>query len=222
MKKKKIISIILLIILTLIIIFISFTIRKMIIINDLSKKVESYVNSNNFYEKIANNMGTTTEFYRKGNNTVMFMNSTLETGEKRTFVTYTKGEKNNSYIDTGIEKVALLDSEGETLKINIIGIKSYYNNLWDLFRVAVSSSIKNGEHNGKQCYILSIGKPGEAYVEYREKETGLMLKSIQGAMVDKNGNETDMIVEYYYEFDNVDDSIFIEPDISQYRIQENN
>ena len=41
-----------------------------------------------------------------------------------------------------------------------------------------------------------------------DKETGLFLKS----------TATDDVVEREYEFDNVDDSIFVEPDISQYKI----
>ena len=36
------------------------------------------------------------------------------------------------------------------------------------------------------------------------------------------GNKTDVIVEYNYEFNNVEDSIFTEPEISEYKIQENN
>ena len=45
-----------------------------------------------------------------------------------------------------------------------------------------------------------------------EKETGLLLKT-------ETGN---LIGERTYEFDNVDDSIFVEPDISQYKIQKDN
>ena len=45
-----------------------------------------------------------------------------------------------------------------------------------------------------------------------EKDTGLCLK-----------NETGKIItERTYEFDSVNDDIFAEPDISQYKLQENN
>lgn len=43
-----------------------------------------------------------------------------------------------------------------------------------------------------------------------DKETGLFLKS----------TATGDVVEREYEFDNVDDSIFAEPDISQYKVKE--
>ena len=47
---------------------------------------------------------------------------------------------------------------------------------------------------------------------YIDKDTGLSVK-----------NEIDKIVtEREYEFNNVEDSIFVEPDISQYTLKENN
>lgn len=45
-----------------------------------------------------------------------------------------------------------------------------------------------------------------------EKNTGLMV----------NMTENTVVTEREYEFNNVDDSIFIEPDISQYTLKENN
>ena len=44
---------------------------------------------------------------------------------------------------------------------------------------------------------------------YIEKDTGLFVKEIQK----ESSNEKE------YEFDNVDDSIFVEPDISQYTLK---
>ena len=47
-----------------------------------------------------------------------------------------------------------------------------------------------------------------------------MVRSIQGTSQDENGNKSDIVVEYYYEFDNVDDSVFVEPDLTEYKIQQ--
>ena len=218
MKKKKVITIILLIVLVLVLIFLACTIRKMVIIRDLSQKVAQYENSNNYYEKITNNSGTTTEYYCKGDNAVLFLNSTSSTGEIRKLTNYFEKEKTNTYIQSGEDKIAILDSNGLPSKIMIIGLGDT-DNLWQLFQMSVSISIKNGEHNGKDCYILSLGKSNEVYIE---KETGLRIKAKEGTMTDVNENVLDTIVEYYYEFNNVDDSIFVEPDISQYKIQNNN
>lgn len=72
--------------------------------------------------------------------------------------------------------------------------------------------ISNGKLNQKECYIINDfvnpffmndNNKNEVYIE---KDTGLYIKSIMGS------NVTDR----EYEFDNVEDSIFIEPDISEY------
>lgn len=222
MNKKKIVITILLIILILIIIFLGFTIRKMIIIKDLNQKISKYVDSDNHYERIINNSSenkTVTEYYCKGENAVLFLNTTIKsTGETRKLTNYYKGEKTNTYIETGKDKVALLDSNGLPSKIMIINF-DYGNNIWNLFQIALATSIKSEEYNGKECYLFNSRMADDCYIE---KETGLILKAKYGTEVTENGNESDIIVEYYYEFDNVDDSIFVEPDISQYKIQESN
>lgn len=218
MNKKKVITIILLIVLIIIAIFLGCTIRKMIIIKDLSQKVSEYENSKNYYVKIVNSSGTTTEYYCKDDNAVLFLRTISNTGEKRNLTNYFKGEKTNTYIESGEEKIAMPNSNGLPSKITIIGLGDT-NNLWQLFTVSVATSIKKGESDGKNCYILSLGKENE---EYREIETGLRIKAKEGTRTDENGNVTDIIMEYHYEFNNVNDNIFTEPDISQYKIQEKN
>lgn len=220
MNKKKILKIILLVILIMIVIFLGFTIRKMIIIKNLSNKVSKYVNDDNYYEKIANISGSTTtitEFYCKENKAVMFLNTTTDIGEERKLMNYYKGEKVNTFIESGENKIVLLDSNGLP-KVSIVDIYCG-NNLWDLVKVAISTSIKNAEYNGKECYVLSLGDTDESYIE---KETGLRMKANEGSIIDENGNNIPIVVEYHYEFGNVNDDIFIEPDINQYKIQESN
>ena len=217
MNKKKILITTLVIILILISIFFGFTIRKMLIFKNLNQKISKYIDSDNHYEKIINNSNNTktvTEYYCKGENAVLFLNTTIQsTGETRKLVNYYKGEKTNTYIETEQDKIALLDSNGLPSKIMIINL-DYGDNIWNLFQIALATSIKSVEYNGKECYLINLGKNNYYYVE---KETGLTLKAKYGTE-----NNSDIIVEYYYEFDNVNDSIFLEPDISQYKIQTNN
>lgn len=213
MNKKKIVKIVLLVILVLILIFISCIIRKMVILKNLSEKVSQYTNSNNYYEKIVNNTGTTTEYYRKDNNTVIFI-TTIVDGKIRKVTKFTKEENANTYIESGEDKVALLNSEKGFGEIMIRGLD--YNNFLDLFKLALATSIRSEEYNNKQCYVLSLGNLDEIY---REKETGLVVKSKNGIIIDEDGNEIDALAEFYYEFNNVNDNIFIEPDINQYTVR---
>jgi len=222
MNKRKILITILLIAIISILAFLAFTIREMITLKNLNIKVAQFVNNNEHYEKIINNSGNTTtitEYYCKGDNAVLFLNTTLNsTGETRKLTNYFKGDKVNSYIESGEDKIALLNTNGIPSKVMIRQVDSG-NNLWELFLISLATSIRSEECNGKDCYVLSLGENSKTYID---KETGLTLKAIEGTVVDENGNESVQTMQYHYEFDNVDDNIFVEPDISKYKIQENN
>ena len=222
MNKRKILITILLIAIISILAFLAFTIREMITLKNLNIKVAQFVNNNEHYEKIINDSGNTTtitEYYCKGDNAVLFLNTTLNsTGETRKLTNYFKGDKVNSYIESGEDKIALLNTNGVPSKVMIRQVDAG-NNLWELFLMSLATSIRSEECNGKDCYVLSLGENSKTYID---KETGLTLKAIEGTVVDENGNESVQTMQYHYEFDNVDDNIFVEPDISKYKIQENN
>lgn len=219
-NKMKLWKKILIIIGIIFIIFIIHTVRNMIIISSLENKVAKYIDSKNHYEKIINDSGqttTVTKYYCKDENAVTHLETTVKaTGEVRKLSNYYKGEKTNTYIDANGDKIAILDSNGLPSKIMIISM-NFDDNFWTLLQVSVTSFIKSEEYNGRQCYSIKGSFLDECYIE---KETGLMVRAIQGTSEDENGNKYDIVVEYYYEFDNVDDSVFIEPDISEYKIQE--
>lgn len=221
MNKKKVLKIILLFILIAIIIFLAITIRKMIIISDLNNKVSKYINSNNRYEKIVNDSEGMTEFYLKDENALMIYTlKEKDTGKNRKLMQYTKGDKVNTYIEAGDSKIAMLGASKDEVQsqIMIMGF-DYENNLWSLFKLATMSKIKTVKYEGKDCYFVQSLIADNAYIQ---KQTGLTLKANNGYSVKEDGTEEAIVAEYYYEFDNVDDSIFVEPDISQYKIQENN
>ena len=221
MNKKKVLKIILLIVLIVIVIFLAITIRKMIIISNLNNKISKYINSNNRYEKIVNNSECTTEFYLKDENALMIYTSKeKDTGKNRKLMQYTKGDKVNTYIDVEDSKIAMLGASKDEVpsQIIIMGF-DYENNLWNLFKLAVMSKIKTAKYEGKDCYFVQSLIADNAYIQ---KETGLTLKANNGYSVKEDGTEEAIVAEYYYEFGNVDDSIFVEPDISQYKIQESN
>lgn len=114
------------------------------------------------------------------------------------------------------KKFALLNNDNVFGSVNIISLK--YNDLWDLFTMSIFTSIKEGEYKGKECYILSFFKSDEIYIE---KETGLRVYTKDGTITDEDGNTVVNVVEYEYEFENVDDKVFIEPKIEEYEVQEN-
>lgn len=222
MNKKKVILMVGLVIFICVVLFLGFTIRKMVILDGLAKKVETYAKSDNYYEKIVNESASTktvTEYYCKGNNAVLFLNTTVKsTGQTRVLMNYYKGDKANSYFNVGEQKVAILDSQG--IGRSMILAIDYDDDLWLLFQMAATMSIRTEEWNGKECYVVTYGRGSNETVNYHEKETGLIIKAKEGTQTDENGNTSDCMVEYTYEFGNVQDSVFVEPDLVEYKIEE--
>ena len=215
MKMRKILMVLGIIIAILVMIVLVHTIRNYMIITDLQNKISQYVNSTNYYIKSIATVkdGTITmEYYRKDNNQVVFLERNLNDTINKIAI-YNDGEKTDTFTQTPDTKIAQLNS-GTMMSINIYNHLETENN-WQTFLGSMLTSVKSTNYNGKDCYIIKgfmslTSLSFEGAETYIEKDTGLFIKDVEG----------ETITEKEYEFDNVDDSIFVEPDISQYKIQE--
>ena len=214
MKMKKILMVLGIIIAVLVIIALIHTIRNYMIITDLQNKISQYADSVNYYTKSIATVkdGTITmEYYRKDNNQVVFLERNLN-GTINKVAMYNNGEKTDTFTQTPDTKIAQLNS-GTIMSIGIYNHLETENN-WQTFLGSMFASVKSTNYNGKDCYIIkgfmsSTSLTFEGAETYIEKDTGLFIKDIEG----------ETITEKEYEFDNVDDSIFVEPDISQYTLK---
>ena len=214
--KKKILKIIGVILLIVIAIFLIHTIRNYVIISDLQNKISKYANSTNYRTKsvTTENDGSvvTMEYYKKDNKEVVFLER-MANNEVTKISMYSNGERTDVFTETKDSKVAQLNS-GTIMSLGI------YNHLendskWQTILGCISAKIKSVDYNGKECYIVkefmsSNSLISEGVETYIDKETGLFVKSIDAGIVN----------EREYEFNTVDDSIFTEPDISQYTLKE--
>ena len=216
MEKKKILKIILVIILVLLVLFLINTFRKYFIIKDLQRKLSEH-DVTNYHTKTVtteeNNLTLTFDYYQKDEKQAEFMERDDEQGLYKMSM-YNNGERTDIFYDTPEEKTVQLDAE------NMMIVELYNNleteNSFETFIGSITAKIKKTECNGKQCYLirnfhstmfLMDDERSEIYIE---KATGLLLKS----------GLDNIIAEKEYEFGNVEDSIFTEPDIGQYRIQQ--
>lgn len=219
MNKKKVLKIIGIIVLIAFIIFLVHTIRNYIIITNLQNKISKYSDSTNYYTKFitTENNGTivTMQYYKKDDKQVVFLERNLN-GEITKISMYDNGKRTDTFTETKDSKIANLDN-GTLISVNIYNFLETDNNLQTLIG-SMCAKIKTTEYDGKKCYVindflspmaLSGIEKNEVYIE---KETGLYLKSIIDSTTTKRE----------FEFDNVDDSIFVEPDIGQYTLEENN
>lgn len=220
MEKKKIIKnvlkIALIVIAILLVILIIHTIRNYVIVTDLQNKIAEYNDSTNYHIKsvVTENNGTIVkmDYYKKDDKQVVFMER-MANNEVTKISMYNNGERTDTFTETKDSKIAQLNS-GTIMSVGI------YNHLendskWQTILGCISAKIKSVDYNGKECYIVKefmsstslTFKGAETYID---KETGIFVKSIEAGIVN----------EREYEFNTVDDSIFTEPDISQYTLKE--
>lgn len=191
------------------------TVRNFIIISKLQKEVEQYTNSTNWHLKsVANEKDGTTvtiNYYKKDNKQAVRLEKTKD-NSTTIMLMYNNGNRTDTFIQNGDSKIAKLNNGEISVQVN-----NYLqtNNSWQTFSLSFLAHLKSTEQNGKKCYILSnIYSPyfltgsgkDKAYIE---KDTGLCVKEIMDEITS----------EREYEFNNVNDSIFTEPDIGQYTIQ---
>ena len=130
---------------------------------------------------------------------------------------YDNGERVDVFTDNEKEKTFRVNAGNGLMRIEIANYFHTDSSL-QTFLISIFAKIKKSNYNNKECYAITNLKSPELLYDkdkneiYIEKGTGLCLKSVMG----------NSIVEREYEFDNVEDIIFIEPDISQYKILENN
>lgn len=217
MKVKRVLKIIVIIIAILIILVVIHTIRNYIIITDLQNKISKYYNISNYFIKSVatqdNGVIITMEYYKKDNRQVVFMERDLN-GEINKIIMYNNGERTNTFFETKDSKIAQLNS-GTITDINIYNYLET-DNKWQTFLSCINSKIKLIDYNGKECYVIkdfmsSNFLTNEDTEIYINKETGLFVRTI----------EPETVSEREYEFNNVDDSVFVEPNLSEYILKDN-
>ena len=213
--KKKILKVIGIVILVVIVIFLIHTIRNYIIISDLQNKIAKYSNSTNYYTKSVaeESDGTvvTTKYYKKDNKEALFLERNVN-GEISKVSIYNNGERKDTFWDNKEAKIVRLNTEN-LMAVNIYNFTET-DNKWQTLLGSMIASIKSTNCDGKECYILkrfpaAILVDSEKSEIYIEKDTGLYFKTVDEGRTS----------EREYEFDKVDDSIFVEPDISQYKLE---
>ena len=216
MHKKRVIKIFILIIVILLVAILIHTVRNYSIIKGLQKSIEPYLSSNNYHIKSISTEEDDTkviiDYYKKNGKEVLIFEKNTN-GDINKTTTYINENRTDIFYETENEKEVELDTEA-MLMINLSnGLET--ENDFQTFIGSIMAQIRKIEYNGKQCYAITnfLSIPflnGTSNDEkYIEKETGLYVKGMINSTT----------VERIYEFDNVDDSIFIEPDISQYNIK---
>lgn len=240
-NKLRVLEIIILII---VVAFVVNTGRKMYIITDLNNKAKEYVNSENYHRtsySLDNGNYTKEEVFSLGDRKKIITTTMTEDGEKQVVTifgtkigtvpdtpyakTYPPIDtyKENMYKVSETEKLALLDVE---IGMSVDNQEAFWGieNTKDLIMTAITSSISKATFNGNECYYVS-GTPNilPNASMYVNKDTGLLISTMASEYENPDGERGRIAgTEYEYEFGIVTEDDFIEPDISEYTIQDIN
>lgn len=218
-KKKvmKIIKVFLIILLVIVVLFLVDAIRKFIIVKGLKENVEQYTSIDNYHIKATSYREDGTKvilnYYRKNNKEVTILEKNQDETISKISI-YNNGTRKDIFYDNPEGKKAELNTD-LTIEVQLYNYFEKQNDL-QLFGGNMFAKVKKINYNGKECYSLNNsftlallwGDTNEVYIE---KDTGLVVRT----------NIDNIISEREYEFNTVEDEIFVEPDISQYELIEN-
>ena len=204
------------IILALIIIYIIIVGRRTFIMTSLSEKSKEHQLYNNYYAKLYSYQGnalTITESYNKGEDYLTTMTRFVNNNQIQKIIFYKKGN----------EQITLTEVDGKKYKQNskeILGgqirpVTYVSEGLLSNMQYAFIIGIDKTYCNGKECYIIK----GNSYERYIDKETGLAVREIEKSNKEIT-RQTDIVVDYKYEFNTVKDSDIAKPDAIGYIINE--
>lgn len=213
---KKFLKVCLIVIAIILIIVVIHTVRNFTIITNLQNNIKQYSSSTNYHLKSINK-GTsdtmTVDYYTKDGKQVVFQERKVNNNITKISM-YNNGEKIVSYYDTPTDKIVKTNIPS-AISVNITSyFEDFTDNTMSKIWMSMFLKIQKTEVNNKTCYAVSelIPKSNSVDIEYIEKDTGLCVKAMM----------FDETVEKEYEFNNVNDEIFVEPDISQYKVEEDN
>lgn len=213
-----------LILLIIVLIIVSIIGRKMFILGSLKSKLEDRIGANNYNVKFCSYSGDSLivddAYVKDGKYLCKSISSPV--GYER--IEFNDGTKVNYYITASIEndteKIAILNQDVEqAFSAPLVKIQNYLytRNAWEFIWMALSSSMKTEQCNGKECYRIK----GNGQILYIDKETGLTVRATTTSVTSQGkGMTIDTIFDFFYEFDCVTDSDLVEPDINEYRIQQ--
>lgn len=211
MKRKKVIKIILVIVLVIVVLFLANLIRKAVIINKFSEKLNEYQSITNFYAKYQIENGNTIESWRKDNITIqktmtsdneinmMYANPNeiwmiMDKKETGKLATKMKNETEHNW------------SNGVVLEDGTL----YADNFWDALLVALGCRISTETVNGQECYKLYFQEEFQVFVN---KENLLKIKEI-------NMDNVKYLIQY--EINTLTDEDVALPSLDGYKIQASN
>lgn len=204
-KKMRILEILLLGIFLLYLLVVG---RRTWIMVSLSEKAKVNLRNDNYTARLYSYQGeslTITQTYHYGEDYLTTMNWYSVKNGNRKITFYKKGNEKISLAEQD-DKKYLLDAEkmvgGQLMPVTYVS-----EGFWANLQYALFIGIDSTYCNGRECYVIK----GNSYERYVDKITGLAVRNIEKS---NKGviRQTDMVIDYTYEYDVVKEGDIIRPD----------
>lgn len=212
-RKLKILSGI---ILAIIIIYGIIVIRNTFILASMITKTRRIWNPNNMhmttYSHSGKNLSIGESYYLDDR---IYMKIKSYDGENvTTLIDYQENGTKKTFIETKETKIVMTN---ENISKYFITPHMYFSTPFQIVFMAAVSNITSTTCNGEECYYINTW----GLKEYVNKKTGLSVRAMNGISTTSDGT-FDGVVDYKYEFGTVTEEDFALPDISEYKVVENN
>ncbi len=184
--------------------------RRTFIMLSLSQKAKENQLNDNYYAKLYSYQGTSltiTESYHKGEDYLTTMTRFNQDKQINQITFYKKGTEEICFTQWNGQKY--LQDMGTMVGDQVLPVTyvsdGFFANLQYAFLVGIDSTYCNG----RACYVIK----GNSYERYIDKETGLALRDIEKSSKSIE-RQTDMVVDYEYQYNVVKDDDIVKPDIT--------
>ncbi len=218
MEMKKVFKVIILIIILLLLITVIHLLRNYFIIRKLQNKLTETTLSKNYQIKqtieqplsyVVLNM-----FQTEKQGKLVEHRVSLENFEVLENITIFNDNSVTTYNKLNDEKTINYNSTTRQLKIinpyNLYTSDSDSSLIIELFKTKISTI----EYNNKKCFCISNSMTHDMYID---KETGLVLRTLNGNVTSSNGDNIEIENKYMYVFDKVTNEDVLEPNINDYQ-----
>ena len=209
-------------------------IRKYKILKQIANKADETININNYHKRVYwydKDRTSIVDYYGLNDKRKMVRREMSSQGTKVVTIYGTKISEDESGNKQYNCNVYTVDGETKTVGLNkTIGmgvdpqnpIEISKSSTLSLLFMASRVSIKNDIYNGEKCFFISTNSSNVAFnflsnAEFISKNTGLTINSMSYEVEVEDGENTRWPAsDYEYEFNNVSEDEFVEPDVNEY------
>lgn len=215
-KKRKWPQIVGIVVLVILVLLVLHTGRNFVILSALQVEAADYCSKENYYVKSVTTMNEydlVIDSYKKGNKKVTLLEKTDKDGKKVKLSWYSESKR--MYVNTETEKSVKINTENVILAPSVENQFAFSNNLQAII-TGMTSTIWKTIYNNEECYAVNYGSIFD--ILFNNGKNTMYINKDTGLLIGQKWEDSVTVKEY--DFENIDESVFSEPDINDYVVKD--